>query len=215
MNDLAGVLFIALSTLFSPSSSAETENDVVALTEKLQSFKTLAASFEQVVEDQNGRELQKSQGHVSIQKPNLFRWEIETPFQQVLIAKDKTLWVYDKNLEQATRQSFDAEIGKTPALLLAGNTKEFLKEFTVKRNNPSGTLDWFEVIPKPSKARENIFSRLLLGFAGNTLKKMMMTDNLDQHSYIFFRNIKLNTPLSNELFSFTPPSGVDVIDNTP
>lgn len=215
MNDLAGVLLLTLSALFPPPSGADTLTPAAALTERLQSFKTINATFEQVVEDEKGREIQKSQGHVSIQKPNLFRWEIETPFQQVIIAKDKTIWIYDKSLEQATRQSVEDSIGKTPALLLTGNAGEFLKDFAVKRNSPSGTLDWFEVIPKPSKTRENMFSRLLLGFAGNTLKKMMMTDNLDQHSYIFFRNVKLNAPLSKEHFSFTPPAGVDVIDNTP
>lgn len=213
MNGLAGVLLIALSALFPPPSGADTLTPVAALTERLQSFKTISAEFEQIVEDQNGREIQRSQGHVSIQKPNLFRWEIEAPFQQVIVSKDKILWIYDKNLEQATRRPVKEAIGKTPALLLTGNAKEFLKDFMVKRNNPSGSLDWFEIIPNPSKMSENMFSRLLLGFAGNTLKKMKITDNLDQHSYIVFQNVKLNRLLAKELFSFAPPPGVDVIEN--
>lgn len=203
------IIFLSIQALQIFAASRATDT----LANKLHHFKTLAAEFEQVVEDQNGKEIQRSQGRVSIQKPGLFRWEIKKPFQQLLIAKDGALWVYDKALDQATHNPVDAAIGKTPALLLTDNSNDLLKDFNIKRESPSANLDWFAITPKSSPAHESAFERVLLGFDGNSLKKMIIADNLGQHSYIIFRNVRLNTSLPEDLFLFTPPPGVDVIDN--
>jgi outer membrane lipoprotein carrier protein len=53
--------------------------------------------------------------------------------------------------------------------------------------------------------------KLLFGGAG--LAELDLVDNLAQRTEIRFSNVKVNPTLSDALFTFTPPDGVDVVTN--
>lgn len=215
MNIKPRLFFVTFFTLLTVNHAyAAPVSPATQLTQRLQAFQTFTAEFEQMVLDQNGKEIQKSQGQVAIQKPGLFRWEVKTPFQQILVANDQILWVYDVGLEQATRHLVNNAVSKTPALFLTGRVKELLKTFAVTRETPSANLDWFGITPLQPKTQENIFTQVLLGFEGSMLKAMIIKDELDQSSHILFKNIERNIPISEQLFLFTPPEGIDIIDHT-
>lgn len=208
-------IFLSCFTLLAATHADDAPNNPAAqLGKRLETFQTFIADFEQSVIDQHGKAIQKTDGQVAIQKPGLFRWEVKKPFQQILIANDRILWVYDVGLEQATRERLNDVVSKPPALLLTGRIEELLKTCVVTRETPSVHLDWFGITPLPSKTQENPFTQVLLGFEGAMLKTMIIKDELDQSSHILFKNIERNIPLSEQLFLFTPPEGIDIIDHT-
>lgn len=69
----------------------------------------------------------------------------------------------------------------------------------------------FELRPK---IKNNMYSWIQLLFVNAKLQRMTMEDNLGQRSRFDFTNVIINSHLGPQLFTFTAPRGVDVIDNT-
>lgn len=60
--------------------------------------------------------------------------------------------------------------------------------------------------------KDALFESLRVRFKGNQLLQMQLTDTLSQRTDIRFSNVQVNPVLPASQFEFTPPKGVDVID---
>ena len=173
----------------------------------LETTKTLRADFAQLVVAKNGKKPQQSAGVMMISRPGKFRWQITKPYAQLLVGDGEKVWIYDEDLRQVSVKKFDAALGSTPAALLVGNNA-LDKNFTLREAGEHDGLEWLEAIPKSS---DSGFEKLQLGFAGNDLKAMELSDNFGQTTSLLFARIERNPQLAATLFHFTPPAGVDVI----
>ncbi len=183
------------------------ENELVAF---LAGFKTLKADFEQATYDQNGRELQSMLGSLVIQRPGRFRWDYQTPYEQLIIADGQKVWFYDVDLEQVTVKPQAQALGNTPGELLSRGgalAENFDVQFSYVRNG----LNWYSLEPK---ARDATFERLSLGMAGGLLLRMEVLDSFGQLTEFYLDHMEVNVDVDPALFKFTPPDGVDVIDET-
>ena len=103
------------------------------------------------------------------------------------------------------------ELGKalsaTPAMLLS-SAAPVEENFEVKELNPSGGLEWLGLTPRLS---DTGFAHIRLGFSGNMLKLMELTDSFGQLTRVEFRNVKRNARIDPAEFHFEPPRGVDII----
>ena len=177
----------------------------------LDTTKTLRAEFAQIVVAKNGKKPQQSTGAVMLSRPGKFRWQIEKPYMQLLVGDGEKVWIYDPDLRQVTVKKVDAALGSTPAAFLVGdssgkNTLE--KNFTLREAGEREGLEWVEAIPKTPYSG---FEKLQLGFDGNNLKAMELSDNFGQTTSLVFLHLESNPSLAPSLFRFTPPAGVDVI----
>ena len=173
----------------------------------LETTKTLRADFAQLVVAKNGKKPQASSGVMMISRPGKFRWQIDKPYEQLLVGDGDKVWIYDADLRQVSVKKFDAALGSTPAaLLVGGNTLD--KNFTLREAGERDGLEWLEALPKGS---DSGFEKLRLGFSGNELKAMELFDNFGQTTALAFMRIERNVPIAPALFHFTPPAGVDVI----
>ena len=129
------------------------------------------------------------------------------------MADGRRVYVYDKDLEQVTVKPLQKALGSTPALLLDGEVN-LEERFVVSRGAPAEGLVWLELEPKDARAARESggYAEIRLGFAGSSLKRMDLRDNLNQTTRIEFKNPERNPNLDPSLFSFTPPEGVDVLD---
>lgn len=177
----------------------------------LESTATLRADFAQIVVAKNGKKPQQSTGVMMFARPGKFRWQIEKPYQQLLVGDGDKVWIYDPDLRQVTVKKIGAALGGTPAALLAGDRSggnALEKNFTLREAGESDGLAWLEAIPK---VQDSGFEKVRLGFAGNDLKAMELFDNFGQTTSLLFSRLERNPALSPALFRFTPPPGVDVI----
>ncbi len=169
----------------------------------LKDLHTLEAAFVQVVTDEGGEVLERSEGKVWLKRPGRFRWEYQRPYRQLILADGRRLWIYDPDLEQVTVKPLSA-LGETPASLLA--SEEPLEGFDVEVEG-----SWVLLRPR---SREMGFETLRLGFEGGELRAMVLRDALGHVTRIALRDVRRNPPLDDALFTFTPPPGADVIDET-
>lgn len=179
-------------------------NPAANLSKLLTGTKSMTANFSQTT--QAGGRSSSFSGTMAVQRPNQFRWETRSPAEQLIVANGNTMWVYDKDLAQATRQSTSNQVGETPALLLSGNPTQIANNFTVTQ--PSAGKNYYVLTPKGSNAS---FRNLSISFNGGRPVMMVLNDNLGQTTSIRFSNIKMNSSIPASRFSFTPPVGTDVI----
>lgn len=202
-------LLIAACTLL--LASVAQAGAVDKLRHFLDTTKTLRAEFAQIVVAKNGKKPQQSTGMVMLSRPGKFRWQVEKPYEQLLVGDGQKVWMYDPDLRQVTVKKVDAALGSTPAALLVGdssgkNTLE--KNFTLREAGEREGFEWVEAIPK---SQDSGFEKLQLGFEGNQLKAMELSDNFGQTTSLVFKRLESNPSLASSLFRFTPPTGVDVI----
>lgn len=199
---VTGLLLVALGV------STAKADALTELTSRLASFSTYQADFSQKTLDEQGRLLQSASGRVKIKRPGQFRWHVLKPSQQLLITNGKIFWLYDVDLAQATQQSLSKKVGMDPALLLSGSTQKIAANFNVVGLLEGKDSTNFLLTPKD---RDYGFRKMILTFQEKKLKKMIVENNLSQTSIFNFSRIELNQPLSDDLFNFSVPDGVDLV----
>lgn len=173
---------------------------------------TLSADVEQLLMDQDGRELQDANVKLLMQKPSSFRWEIVDPYNELLVTDGALLWHYEPDLEQVTIKTFDTELDRTPVMLLNGTAESIGASYAV---SASTMIDGMHTrfILQPKKP-DSLFERMSLTFNGADLEEMQFEDSRGQRTSLTFRQVRRNQTLDAGQFSFTPPAGVEVIDST-
>lgn len=170
--------------------------------------RTMTATFEQTITGGNGVVTQQSNGVMSVSRPQLFRWQVKTPFEQLIVADGKQVWVHDPDLMQAVVRPFDQQLSDTPALLFSGDVKKISQHFEVSLLEEKGDVVRFDLKPR---GEDNLFDVLRVGFKAGKLREMALQDNLGQKTRIHFNDVKLNSAVPASAFVFTPPPGTDVI----
>jgi outer membrane lipoprotein carrier protein len=168
---------------------------------------TWSADFRQTIDDGRGKVVSSAAGHLVLQRPGKFRWDYTQPSEQLVLADGKQLWFYDKDLAQANVRNLDAGLAATPAMLLSGGSK-VSEQFDITALPASEGLQWFQLMPKHP---DTDFQAVRIGFEKGELARMLLADKLNQVTTLSFSAAKRNLALAPDLFSFTPPAGVDVI----
>jgi len=176
-----------------------------------QDLKGLDGQFSQQVFDSRGKVKESTSGTLALSAPRQFRWEYLKPHEQLIIADGKNVWVYEKDLEQATRRAQGAEEQNSPLTALI-NPKLLDQQYDVSEEAaPRDGLQWLSLSPK--RETETSFQYAALGFDAQGLARMEVTDAVNQRTVITFSGWKRNPSFKPGTFTFTPPKGTDVIGN--
>jgi outer membrane lipoprotein carrier protein len=175
----------------------------------LKASAALSADFKQVSYNKAGQASQTSFGQFYLSRPGKFRWNYQKPFAQEIVSNSDKVWFYDVDLEQVTVKQLDDSLGSTPALLLTGQV-DIDEKFNLEEQGSDEDLNWIKLSPKNE---ESGFKYILIGLNHGQLGGMELSDNFGQLTRIYFSNIKLNPALTDSLFNFKPPKGVDVFEN--
>lgn len=198
-----------VSIVVSLCASAALASPLENLQANLASFKSMKANFHQALYTEAKKPARKSSGSMIILRPGKFLWETKSPNEQILIANGSTLWIYDVDLEQATKQHLDVKDSNSPALFLSGEIGDIPKRFTVNEvKNAQGS-----VFKLQAKDPEDMFQSLVITFKLKKLAKMTAATRLGQRSEFQFDNVELNPAIPASVFVFKAAKGVDIINN--
>ncbi len=200
--------------LFSPATAQEfVSQEAGAITQLhglLEQTRTFSAEVDQLLMDQDGRELQETRALLLMEKPARFRWAVTQPYEQLTVTDGETLWLYEPDLEQLTIQPFADDIDRIPVTLLNADAATIAQAYDVSSTSMGDELVRFILIPRNA---DRLFERLSLTFKGPVLEEMQFEDSLGQQTSLTFREVNRNVPLDPSEFTFTAPDGIDVIDN--
>ncbi|MCT8469985.1 outer membrane lipoprotein chaperone LolA [Chromohalobacter canadensis] len=199
-------LALALSAALALPSMAQADG-VERLTNLLEPLESYSADFEQQILDGSGQRLQKVEGHMWLSRPGQFHWEVDAPYQQVVVSDGDKVYLYDPDLQQVSVRPLDTRVTHTPALLLSGSAEALTENYEVTSSQESG-VDTFTLIPK---SPDTLFESLELTFEDERLEGLQMEDSTGQRTAINFDDIEVNEDISASRFEFEIPEGADVI----
>jgi len=201
-------LLLSFTQVVTANPSAQQE--LIALLNNVNSFQ---AHFSQRIDDPNGALINQSKGEVRIKRPGKFYWKSRSPDPLIVVADGRFLWTYDIDLEQVTKQNQRDALRNSPAALLADNVEKIQNQYVIeysKKHCESSNQLCFELKPKQQDA--NITS-VYLAYKNGHLAQIVMNDPMGQRVRTRFSQVKVNQSISPSVFKFTPPRGVDVIEN--
>jgi outer membrane lipoprotein carrier protein len=180
---------------------------VQALKDFVREVKSGRASFSQTVTAPDGKRKKTSSGTFEFQRPNLFRFQYQKPFEQLIVGDGQKVWTFDADLNQASSRRIGQALAGTPAALLAGGNIE--KDFELKAQPTEGGLDW--VLALPRQAEGNI-QQLRVGFKGRELAALEVLDAFGQRSLMQLSQLQTNVAIGADRFRFEVPKGVDLLE---
>ncbi|NCX93237.1 MAG: outer membrane lipoprotein carrier protein LolA [Gammaproteobacteria bacterium] len=187
---MAGALMLA-PLVFSEPLEAE-----------LSRFQSFSADF--VQSGEGSKSAKSSSGHLWIQKPGAFRWEVSAPNAEVFVSDGHQFWRYEPDLAQVIEAPVSEGLSETPLLLLSGQVKNLNQVFEVKTLEPGH----FELRPK---TQDGLIQSIELVFKNDVLTRFTLTSTLGQTTQVDFSKVSLNAAISPQLFEFKVPPGVDVL----
>lgn len=197
---IMGALVFAATAALADELESDAYDVVAGFTRNLSG---MSAAFDQQVFDDVGRLVETSRGRVYLREPNRFRWDYAEPYEQLIVADGRRVWVYDVELEQVTvRDQGEAE-AESPLAVLA-------QPEMLARHYAVSSLDegWVRLEPQAADAQ---VERVDLRFEGDLLAAMEIHDSFGQRTALVFSGQERNPELNESLFEFTPPEGVDVL----
>lgn len=168
---------------------------------------TLRADFHQVTFNADHSQMLESDGSLYLKRPGRFRWEYRTPFEQVIIADGKRVYVHDIELDQVYHRSQREALRGTPALLLTDDAP-LEQLFVVEPMAEGGERDWVVLQPRDPNTE---IERIEIGLNGHQLDTLVMVDQFGQVTHIRLTEIERNPTLDAALFRFDDSIGGDFL----
>lgn len=178
--------------------------------EALQQFNAdtdgVSGSFTQTV--QSKKKTQTSSGSFQILRPGLFRWNYTKPYKQLIVGDGSHIWLYDMDLKQITKSGQDQAIGDSPAAILSNKTA-LDSSYSLKEDGTAEGIEYVLATPKKDNAG---YRFIRIGFKNGELAAMELKDSFGNQTRIRFSGLNTQPKLSRGSFVFTPPKGVDVLE---
>ena len=168
----------------------------------------IKADFRQTSFDAGGKITQQTEGILYMRRPNQFRWDYTKPYEQMILADGMKLWVFDIDLDQVTVRDQKEAVDSTPASILTEGFSAVEKAFVTSAEGETQGIKWIVLTPKDQNSEYN---DIMFGFKGEALEIVQIRDKFEQMTLMEFSNMQLDAKLAADIFSFTPPEGVDVI----
>jgi outer membrane lipoprotein carrier protein len=201
-------IFTGLLVVLSVTAHAADDHAAAQLRKQLDAMNTLQGDFVQTTYDKQGAEQESSKGNFMLMRPGKFYWQTNEPMQQLLVSNNKTIWLYDPDLETVNERAFTDDLRETPALLLSADIEQLRKSFTVTRDLKETSAEKYTLTPKVT---EGMFQHLTLVFKAGQLSEFAIQDSLGQLTRCVLTNVQRNKTLPEEKFFFIPPEGVEIL----
>ena len=191
--------------------TASLEEVVAKVQEQYEIHSDFKAQFVQEATIKSLGKKQQAEGMVYFKKPGKMHWVYRKPTKQEIISNGETLWTYRPEEKQVVvakmAQAFQS---KAPSTFLAGigNLKRDFQARFVTEPSP-GTDYSLELTPLESQGSlEKLF--LLVDRKHFYILQARIQDAMGNITQISFSKIQFDNKLSDSLFTFTPPKGVEV-----
>jgi len=207
---------LILFSLFSGTRAAAADTSVDRIASRVDHrynhLKTLKAQFQ---ENYSGAGLTRNEsGELWLEKPGKMRWQYELPTPKLFIVDGKNAFFYVPSERQARRMpAKKLDDFRSPIRYLLGHTKlqQEFERLALSSEAPQQPADL--VLEGVPKGMEDRVRRVLLEISPTNQITRIQIDELDGSSTEFvFRDIEENVAVKPELFHFSPPPGIEVVE---
>ncbi len=175
-------------------------------------IKDFEADFVQSYEGGVLRTKTSERGTVSIKRPGRMRWVYDKPERKEFVSDGTRVYSYIPADKQVIVSPMPE--GTTPALFLTGKG-HLVRDFTAAMTTLPGTAAGVSVLKLVPRKPDPELESLVLAVDDTTLqiRQLQAVDRQGGRSTFIFSNLKENRGLSDKIFEFRIPRGVDVVTN--
>jgi len=211
---LAGVGPVWATVAFECSSelsAKETEGLLASVAKRFSTISNLRADFVQQSYFRGLGSRKNSSGQIYFKKPGKMDWKYTSPMVERFVADGKVIWFYQPDSNQAIIGDFqNAFKSDLPVSFLLG-VAEVGDKF--KLESACRTERGLSLKLEPLKTDESLNLFYLLVRSDDLVPiGAQVVDAGDNVTSITFLNLALNGKLPDDQFEFSPPLGVDIID---
>jgi outer membrane lipoprotein carrier protein len=206
------VLILAGSTSLLAQSRPAPDALAKSLQQRYQGIADFTADFQQTYQGGVLRTRSVEQGTVTVKKPGRMRWAYSKPEKKEFVSDGRKMYLYVPQDRQVIVS--DAETGdtSTSSLFLAGKgdiSRDFAAAYA--ETPVPGTL----ALKLTPRHRQPDYEYLIVAVDPVSLqiRGLVTRDLQGGDSTLTFTNLKENQGISDKVFAFRIPRGVDVVDN--
>ncbi len=197
-----------LCAVASVTHAARLEDEIQERYKNVDNIKT---TFNQVLTHRESGTVEKRTGTLIFERPFHVRWESDAPNAELLVISETEIWNYLPDEEVAYRYgaevAYDSQILVQVITGLAKLDKDFeVKAIGIEEGNIA--LQLFPHEPRP----DLVEALLWVDNDSKLIKKVRILDFYGNSNELTFTKLDINVKLDANLFTFTPPEGVDVED---
>jgi chaperone LolA len=176
---------------------------------KYESIKDLTASFTQDVTFGISKMKQKVDGTIYIKKGNKYRIELE---KQTIVTDGKTVWSYSPINNQVIIDKFkDDPKSVTPDKVFVNVPKNYLAISLGTENILNKKTSVIKLTPKDKKSLTKTM-KVWIDEEDYFMRKIEIIDASDNVNIYLIKSIKIDSNISEDLFKFNVPEGVQKVD---
>ncbi len=212
MNKFSTLLFIFLSINIFAQENPEATKAVKDFSLKMQTVKTISATFSFTLENLQEKITDTHQGKI-VAKGNKYLLEL---MGMEMYFDGQTKWQYIKEANEVTISKYNSGDGgflDDPTKLFKDYDKNFKSKFIGEYTEKNRTIYELDFFPKDLNLP---YSAVKLQFDKNTLEPVLIRyQGKDGNNYIIkVKTFKSNLPMRDERFTFEPEKhkGIEIID---
>jgi outer membrane lipoprotein carrier protein len=184
-----------------------------SLQQRYQGITDFTADFSQSYRGGVLRTRTVEQGTVSVKKPGKMRWIYVKPEKKEFVSDGQKLYLYIPQDRQVVVSDVNNSATSTSSLFLAGKgdiSRDFAATF-VESSPIAGTA----ALKLTPRRRQPDYEYLVVALDPATLqiRGLVTRDAQGGDSTLTFTNLKENQGISDKVFAFRIPRGVDVVNN--
>ena len=205
---VAALSAVFVSTAASRSAAASLDRIVSRLQQEYEAISTVSADFTQETSGA-GSAAAASAGRVFFKKPGMMKWVYRKPDGDELVSDGKTIWFFQKDLNQV----MERPSGKTQGVAtdFLGGIGNIRKEFDVTLARETGDVYRLGLAPKNRQAGQSLRNFYIEVDRKTFLVVRTIAENYFGTTTVSFSNISLNSPIRDSFFKFSPPKGAAVV----
>jgi len=214
---------LLLLPVFAQAAESIPAQDLPDLIQKrYENMKTFQATFSQELTNVASGEVEKREGKIWFRQPSQVRWETSAPEKELLVVGPEFAWDYIPDEELAIKYGVRTLLDSKTILRFLSGQANIKEDFVVKTDWPNAEevrskwgkdLTVLQLLPKEAEPG------MVLAFIGvepdtGLLKQVMIVDFYGNGNEVKLDNLEIDVDLAPEMFTFTPPQGTQVEDNT-
>jgi outer membrane lipoprotein carrier protein len=206
---------VALAAPMAAQSARETPEALAArIQQRYDTIRDFEGTFSQSYEGGVLKVKTSESGTVAIKRPGRMRWVYTKPERKEFVSDGSRMYSYIPADKQVIVAAMPTEAQTTPALFLAGRGN-LVRDFTPSYTDLPGAAPGLVALRLVPKRADPDLQWLVLGVDPATLqiRQLVAADGQGGRSTFTFSNLKENRNLSDKLFAFQIPRGVDVVTN--
>jgi outer membrane lipoprotein carrier protein len=205
---------LALAVAVAIQADATPESLAARVQQHYNGVRDFEAAFTQNYEGGVLRTKTTERGTVSIKRPGRMRWVYTQPERKEFVSDGSRIYSYIPADKQVIVAPVPSAESTTPALFLSGQgdlVRDFTPSFMDLPGAPAG-LAGLKLVPRRG---DPDYEWMAIGVDPSTLQIRYLTaaDHQGGRSTFTFSDMKENRGLSDKMFEFRIPRGVDVITN--